>query len=190
MVDAQHGEAVERDVADELVVAGGHRLGGAPMVQVLGIHVGDDGDGGGQAEEAAVALIGLDHHPVAFAQAGVGAVGVDDAAVDDGGVEMRRPSSTQAIRLVVVVLPWVPPTGDRPAQAHQLGQHLRPAHHGDQHGARGGHLGLSGFTAVLVTTTCAGAEIGRIMADGDTGCRPRAGAARWRCRLMSLPCTV
>ena len=38
------------------------------MIEMLGIHVGDDGDGGRQAEETAVALIGFDDHPVTGAQ--------------------------------------------------------------------------------------------------------------------------
>ena len=71
------------------------RLEGLEMVEMLGVDVGDDRDVGRQLEEGAVALVGLDHHPVAGAEPRVGAVGVDDAAVDDGrveaaGVEQRR----------------------------------------------------------------------------------------------------
>ena len=43
-----------------------------------------------EPQEAAVALVGLDHHPVALAEPGVGAIGVDDAAVDHGRVELGR----------------------------------------------------------------------------------------------------
>ena len=46
VVDAQHGEAVERHGGDELVIARHHGLRRAPMVQVLRVHVGDDGDHG------------------------------------------------------------------------------------------------------------------------------------------------
>ena len=44
------------------------------MVEMLGIDIGDDGDGRGQLHESAVALIGLDHHPVAAAEMRIGAV--------------------------------------------------------------------------------------------------------------------
>ena len=43
-----------------------------------------------QPQEGAVALVGLDHHPLAGAEPGVGAVGVDDAAVDHGRDRARR----------------------------------------------------------------------------------------------------
>ena len=69
MVDAQHREAIERNIGNELVVAGDHRLGAAPMVQMFRIHIGDDGDDRRQAQERSVAFVGLDHHPVAAAHA-------------------------------------------------------------------------------------------------------------------------
>ncbi len=87
MVDAHHGEAVERDVADkglEGLLQGGEV---AVEIEVFGIDVGDDGDRRRQPGEGAVALVRLDRHPVAGAQPGVGAIGVDDAAVDHGRVE-------------------------------------------------------------------------------------------------------
>src|SRR3546814_5948934 len=76
MVDAEHGEAVEGDVLDEDLEAAMQRFLAAVELHVLGVDVGDHGDGGGQLHEAAVALVRLDHHPVAGAEAGVGAVGV------------------------------------------------------------------------------------------------------------------
>ena len=65
---------------------------------MLGIDVGDDRDVGRQLEESAVGFVGLHHHPVAAAEPRIGAVGVDDAAVDHGRIEAagveqgRRPS--------------------------------------------------------------------------------------------------
>ena len=107
MVEAHHREAVEGQVLDE----GAERLldgvEGLEMVEVLGVDVGDDRDVGRQLEEGAVALVGLDHHPVARAEARIGAVGVDDAAIDDGG--SKPPASSRvATSEVVVVLPCVP----------------------------------------------------------------------------------
>ena len=100
------------------------------MVEMLGIDVGDDRDRAVEPQEAAVALVGLDHHPVGASEPGVGAVGVDDPAVDHGridpaGVEHRRDHRGGG-RLAVGA-------GDRDGrlQAHQLGQHLGPADHRD-----------------------------------------------------------
>ena len=128
MIDAHHGEAVERHVLDEL--RGTPRCTAskvAVVVEMLGIDVGDDGDVGRQLQEGAVALVGLDHHPVAVAEPRVGAVGIDDAAVDHGriepaGIEQRRDHRGRrglAVR-----------AADRDAglQPHQLGQHLGAAH--------------------------------------------------------------
>jgi hypothetical protein len=127
MVGAHHPETVERHILDELAERLAHLVEGAVVVEMLGVDVGDDGDVGRQLEEGAVALVGLDHHPLAFAHAGVGAVGVDDAAVDDGRVEPacveqrrhHRGRRGLAVRAA---------DGDRVAEAHQLGQHLGAAH--------------------------------------------------------------
>ena len=128
MVDAHHREAVERDVLDEGAEGLLHRLEGPVVVEVLGVDVGDDGDVGGQLQEGAVAFVGLDHHPVALAEPRVGAVGVDDAAVDHGriepaGVQQRgdqRGGGGLAVRAG---------DGDGELQPHQFGQHLGAAHH-------------------------------------------------------------
>lgn len=60
------------------------------MVEMFGIDVGDDRDRPVEAQEAAVALVGLDHHPVAGAETRIRAVIVDDAAVDHGRVDPPR----------------------------------------------------------------------------------------------------
>ena len=83
----------------------------------------------GRRRKRAVALVGLHHHPVAGAQPRVGAVGVDDAAVDHGRIEAARPPARRRSATVVVVLPCVPPTAIDHLQPHQLGQHLGAAHH-------------------------------------------------------------
>ena len=79
MIDAQHREPVEGHVLDELDEGVLDRVEAAVMLEMLGIDVGDDRDRPVEAQEAAVALVGLDHPPVAFAEPGVGAVAVDDA---------------------------------------------------------------------------------------------------------------
>ena len=61
----------------------------APFRVVVHLDVGDDGDLGVEAEEAAVGLVGLGDHPLALAPAGVGgsAVGAEagDLAADEEG---------------------------------------------------------------------------------------------------------
>ena len=79
MIDAQHREPVEGHVLDELDEGVLDRIEVAVMLEMLGIDIGDDRDRPVEAQEAAVALVGLDHPPVAFAEPGVGAVAVDDA---------------------------------------------------------------------------------------------------------------
>ena len=60
-------DAVERHVLDELDERLLDRVEAAIMVEMLGIDVGDDRDRAVEPQEAAVALVGLDHHPVADA---------------------------------------------------------------------------------------------------------------------------
>src|SRR3546814_4772987 len=60
------------------------------MVQMLRVDIGDDRDRPVEAQEAAVALVGLDHDPVAGAKPGIRTVIVDDAAVDDCRVDTAR----------------------------------------------------------------------------------------------------
>ena len=128
MIEAHHGEAVERQVLDEGEERLLDRVEGLEMVEMLGIDVGDDGDVGGQLEEGAVAFVGLDHHPVAAAAPRVGAVGVDDAAVDDGGIEAagveQRRHQRGRRRLAVRA-----GDGDALLEPHQLGEHLGAPHH-------------------------------------------------------------
>ena len=136
MVGAHHAEAVERHVLDELAEGLAHLVESAVVVEMLGIDIGDDGDVGRQLQEGAVALVGLDHHPFALAHAGIGAVGVDDAAIDHGrvepaGFEQRRDHRGRR-RLAVRAA-----DGDRLAEAHQLGQHLGAPHDRQQLLARG-----------------------------------------------------
>ena len=99
------------------------------MLHMLGVDIGDDGDGGGQAVETAVAFIRLNHHPVALPHARVGAVSVDDAAVDDGGVNAARDQQfcdqRGGRRLAMG-----PRHRDVGLEPHQLGQHLGPADDG------------------------------------------------------------
>ena len=64
MVDAEQRRAVEGHVLDELDERVLDLLEAAIMIEMLGIDVGDDRDRAVEPQEAAVALVGLDHHPV------------------------------------------------------------------------------------------------------------------------------
>ena len=126
MVRAHHAKAVERNIFNELAESLANLVERAVVIEMLGIDVGDDRYLGRQLQEGAVALVGLDHHPLALAHAGIGAIGVDDAAIDDrrvepAGVEQRRDHRRRrglAMRAA---------DGDRLAKAHQFGQHLGAA---------------------------------------------------------------
>ena len=136
------------------------------MVEVLGIDIGDDGDVGRQLEEGAVGFVGLHHHPVAGAEPRVGAVGVDDAAVDHGRIETFRLDQRATIE-VVVVLPWVP------AIAMQLLSRISSASISARRttGSRAARAatssGLSGLIAVETTTHVRAIDVARVVADGD-----------------------
>src|SRR3546814_16678679 len=81
MVEAQNGRAVKGHILHELDKGVLHPGEIAVVIEMFGVDVSDDGDGAVQPEEGAVALVGLNHHPFALAQPGVGAIAVDDAAV-------------------------------------------------------------------------------------------------------------
>ena len=89
MVDAERGKAVEGDVADKGFEGLAKRLEISVKVEVLGVDVGDDGNCRRQPREGAVALVGLDHHPLAGAETSIRAVGVDYPAVDHRRIELR-----------------------------------------------------------------------------------------------------
>ena len=86
MIQAQHGKTVEGHILDKALEGVAHGFEGAVIIQMIGIGIGHHRDGGGQAQESAVAFIRLHHHPFARAQPRIGAIGIDDAAIDHGGV--------------------------------------------------------------------------------------------------------
>jgi len=67
-------------------------LRAAPVVQVVGLHIGDHGNLGGVLQKAAIRFIGLDDHDIPRAEQSTGAAGGqrsphDIAGVDTGGVQ-------------------------------------------------------------------------------------------------------
>ena len=128
MIDAHHGKAIERQVLDEMAEGVLHRFEGLEVIEMLGIDIGDDRDLGRQLQERAVTLVRFDHHPVAGAKPRIRAIGVDDAAIDHGGIEAagieQRCDHRGRGGLAVGA-----GDGDAALQPHQLGQHLGAAHH-------------------------------------------------------------
>ena len=186
MIDAEHRGAIERHVLDELDEGVLDRVEAAVMVEMLGIDVGDDRDRAVEPQEAAVALVGLDHHPVAVAEPGVGAVALMMPPLITVG-SIPPASSSAAIIEVVVVLPCVPATATVRLQPHQLGQHLGAADHRDaalvapprprdcplDRGRDHHHRGL--------------AEIVGVVADRDLDARARAAPRRHSLRRRPSP---
>ena len=175
MIEAHHGEAVERQIFDEGEKRLLDRVEGLEMIEMFGIDIGDDGDVGGQLQERAVALVGLDHHPVARAEPRIGAIGVDDAAVDDGriearGVEQRRDQRGRR-RLAVGA-------GDRDAllEPHQFGEHLGAPHDRNAARARRDELRIVALDRGRDDDHGGVAQIGRVMADEHVRAHARAGA--------------
>ena len=133
---------------------------------MLGIDVGDDGIGAVEPQEAAVALVGLHHHPVGRAEPCVGAVAVDDAAVDDGRVHAAgiedRGDHRGGRRLAVRAR-----HRDGGFQAHQLGQHLGAADDGDAAFQRQLHLRIAALDRGGGDHHGRIAQIFRLVADRD-----------------------
>ena len=168
MVGAHHGEAVERHVLDEGAERLLHRGEGLEVIEVLGVDVGDDGDVGRQLEEGAVGLVGLHHHPVAGAEPRVGAVGVDDAAVDHGRIEARGIEQRRHQRggrgLAVGA-----GDGDAAFQPHQLGQHLGAPHHRQPLLARGDKFGIVALDRRRHHQHLGAVDVGGLVTDEDLG---------------------
>ena len=133
MIDAHHRKAVERHVLDEIAERVLDRVERLEVVEMLGVDIGDDDDVGRQLQEGAVAFVGLHHHPVAGAEPRIGAIGIDDAAVDDGRIEIAEQRCHHRGRRGLAM-----GAGNRDAafQPHQFGQHFGAAHHRNALGAR------------------------------------------------------
>lgn len=134
------------------------------MIEMFGIDIGDDGNIGWQFQKRAVAFIGLDHHEVAGTEPRIGAIGIDDAAIDDGriefsGVEQRRDERSRR-RLAMRA-------GDRHAllEAHQFGKHFGTPHDRQAPLAGRHQFGIVALDRGRDHDDLGGTEICRSMAD-------------------------
>ncbi len=128
IIDAQHRQAVERQALQEL---GERRLHAgeiiAVVLQMIRINVGDDRHQRVQAQEAAIAFVGLGHQPLPATQLGVGTGGQQLATDHERRVQatlaQHRSSEAGGGGLAMGT-----GHGDAAAEAHQLGQHRCARH--------------------------------------------------------------
>ena len=172
MVHAEHGEAVEGDILDEILEGAFEAFEIPVVVEVLGVDIGDNGHGGAEPQEAAIALVGLHHDPVALAHLRIGAIGVDDAAIDYGGIEAprveHRGDHGGRGRLAVGAR-----HGDGEGKAHELRQHLGAADEGNAKRAAGGHFGIIGLDGAGIDDGRGALHMGGGVADEDAGAQAR-----------------
>ena len=164
VVDAGNSETIERDRLDELLEGLVQRRKRRPIVHMLGVDIGHHPDLSRQLEKGAVKLVGLDHHPVALADPGIGAPGIDDAAGDHRRVEVgaleqigdQRGRRGLAVR-----------AGDRHGctGAHQLGQHLGAADDGNAALLGRLEFGVAGLDRARNDEMGGAVDIGGVMAD-------------------------
>ena len=97
------------------------------MLHVLRVDIGHNRNRCRQAVERAVALVGFNNHPLAFARAGIRAIGVDDPAIHNRRVKLAvvQKSSDHCRGRCLAMRTRHRDVGFEP---HQLGQHLGTAH--------------------------------------------------------------
>ena len=171
IIGAADRQAIKRNVGDEIEKALMQGLFGTPMLHMFGVDIGDNRDGRGQPVEGAVALIGLDHHPLALPHPRVGPIGMDDPAIDHGrvdpsGVKKRRDHGCGR------GLPMCPRDGDVGFDPHQLGQHLRPADNGQAHRARRVELRITRLDGAGDHHDLCLFQVLRLLADEDFRAQP------------------
>ena len=119
------------------------QLGEAPIaLQVLVIDVGNDRHRRKQLQKRPIALVGLDDHQLAPTQSGVAAKRAQPAPdhgrrIETGPLEYQR-NHRRRRRLAVRAR-----DGDRVAETHQLGEHLRPRDHRNSPARRLRNLGVA-----------------------------------------------
>ena len=144
VVGAQHGKAVEGQILDKSVERLAEFLHRPVMVHMFRIDIGHHRAGRVQLGKGAVAFIAFDHHPVALARLVVGAIGMDDPAIDDRRVDIRaiqqRRDHAGRRRLAMRAR-----DADRIFQARDLGQHVGPADDRNASGPRGIDFRIAGL---------------------------------------------
>ena len=142
VVAAEHGEAVEREVVQELDEALLQFLEVAAVrAEVVVVDVGDDRDHRLQVQERGVALVRLGDEVAAGAELGVAAGALQESADHEGRVEAAlgedRSDEARGRRLAVRA-----GDGDALPEAHQFAEHFRATHDRDTRGDRRDELGV------------------------------------------------
>ena len=88
MIDAEGGKAIKGDRSNKIQKGGFQRFKTAMMIKMFGVNIGDHGNGWFQLGKRSVAFIGFDHHPASFAKTSIAAPSGDDAAIDNGRVNL------------------------------------------------------------------------------------------------------
>jgi hypothetical protein len=183
LVEAHDRGAVERHLVEEGDEGVAHCLEGAVVVEVLGVHGGDDGNRRRELEEGAVRFVGLGHQVLPLAEPGIGAQAQDAPADDDRRVEapfrQHRADHRGGGRLAVRA-------GHRDAvlEPHQLREHLRARDHGDLALARGDDLDVLARHRRGVDDDLGALDVGGVVADEDLGAEPLEALDRLRALLV------
>ena len=174
MVEAKHREAIKGHILDKALERIAHGVEVAVKIKMIRVLVGDLCDGRRQAKESAVALVCFHNDPFARAQPRIGAIGVDDAAIDHGRVhaaciEQRR-NHRRGRGLAVGA-------GDRDAgfEPHDFGEHLGAPDERQAQSARGVEFDIAGLDRRGIDHNVGVLEIAGRVADRDLACPWRAG---------------
>ena len=132
---AADDETVKRHALHEVEEGAADVAHVAVAIHVLAVNVGDDRDNRGQLQKRAIALVGLGDEILRFAEARVGAHGVDATSDNDGGIEAAGGENGGdhgrgggfAVHAG---------DGDSVFQAHQLGEHFGALDDGNVQAAR------------------------------------------------------
>jgi len=166
VIDTHYRKTVERHVLDEIAERVLHGVESLEVIEMFRIDIGDDGDIGRQFQERAVALVGFHHHPLAGAEPGVGAIGIDDAAIDHGRIEIAGIEQGRDHRgrggLAVGAR-----DGDAALQPHQLGQHFGAAHHRNALRPRRHQFGIVALDRGRHHQHIGAVDVFGLVADGD-----------------------
>ena len=90
VIHTERGKSVERNVRNETVECPLQGVKIPVMIEMFRIDIGDNSNRRRQFQERTVTFIRLGHHPFTFTNPGIGAIGVDDAAVDNRWVKFCR----------------------------------------------------------------------------------------------------
>ena len=144
MIGAHHRKPIEWQVFDEGLERAFDLLEIAVKIEMFGIDIGDNGNGGGKAQKTAVGLIGFHHHPFSGAKPRIGAVDIDNPAIDDRRIKATA-LQKRSHHCCGGSFAMCSGNRDRTLQPHQFGKHFGTPHNRQTKRARGGEFRIVGF---------------------------------------------